>query len=738
MISALLQQGEEIDSADLRPAVARFLPAIASCPFTSLTRVLRHGEVEGLVVEFCLSLPQRPAYPLNAKERVVLAWEASGETAYPSVHPARSDFPSTPHRNIVSRDELPSLCLFDRSILEYASELTPQRFLKRVERWFDRAGMGTLHQLSQRMEPFVLGAEQLICQEALFDPGTEKQLVLVLPRESGGRTTYFALATDRKDADTVRLCKHVPLLLSGKPTSGLIVHRYPRHFADLAAMLKAAGIDLYAEVREASHQIEHQPLFEKEWVFVLRLPKVRANQTEDTEHLAFFLSGITIGDLGVKLNHLLQDDETKRYLRVHLLGGQDSDEDELGQPRALNPVFSLTPARARELAGVDDQPWAEWPLVAVGAGALGSQAILNLARQGTGVWTIADHDTLLPHNLSRHGLGFSKLGLNKAMALVEAVGAILDNSDSRALMGNVLVPGSTDLLEQRVSEAQGLLDLTASRPVLRRLAAIKVRPPALSAYLTQRGRYLVILAEGTEQEARLDDLDIELAAACAFESDLSETFHRQEGTVRYGGACSDLAVAMPQSMVAVHAGILSLRIKEWLQERRDPEVTRWEILENTTVTRIDLAVSKPLVLQPGDGWQLRISAHALEQMRAQRQENLPRETCGVLVGAFDFSRQITYVARALPAPPDSKLSHAGCRRGFRGLRDSLDEIRNRSGETLDYVGEWHSHPKGSRGNPSKTDRRALQDLHSVLAEEGVPALVLIQGEPRKPGVLFAC
>ena len=40
----------------------------------------------------------------------------------------------------------------------------------------------------------------------------------------------------------------------------------------------------------------------------------------------------------------------------------------------------------------------------MGAGALGSQVIITLARSGFGNWTIVDEDDLLPHNLARHAL----------------------------------------------------------------------------------------------------------------------------------------------------------------------------------------------------------------------------------------------------------------------------------------------------------------------------------------------
>ena len=71
--------------------------------------------------------------------------------------------------------------------------------------------------------------------------------------------------------------------------------------------------------------------------------------------------------------------------------------------------------RAAELAGLSEAD--KRKVVLVGAGAIGSQVSMILAREGRFSWTVVDDDKLLPHNLARHSLEFEDLGKPKAVAL---------------------------------------------------------------------------------------------------------------------------------------------------------------------------------------------------------------------------------------------------------------------------------------------------------------------------------
>ena len=52
---------------------------------------------------------------------------------------------------------------------------------------------------------------------------------------------------------------------------------------------------------------------------------------------------------------------------------------------------------------------------------------------------------------------------------------------------------------------------------------------------------------------------------------------------------------------------------------------------------------------------------------------------------------------------------------------------------MEYLGEWHSHPKGANAAASKDDRKVLTLLSEVMAEDARPAIMLIVGSARQDG-----
>ena len=64
-------------------------------------------------------------------------------------------------------------------------------------------------------------------------------------------------------------------------------------------------------------------------------------------------------------------------------------------------------------------------------------------------------------------------------------------------------------------------------------------------------------------------------------------------------------------------------------------------------------------------------------------------------------------------------------RGVKGLRQARKNIVGTKAGNLDYLGEWHSHPKGASTKPSDDDRTVFQWISDLLAVEGRPPVMLI-------------
>jgi integrative and conjugative element protein (TIGR02256 family) len=132
--------------------------------------------------------------------------------------------------------------------------------------------------------------------------------------------------------------------------------------------------------------------------------------------------------------------------------------------------------------------------------------------------------------------------------------------------------------------------------------------------------------------------------------------------------------------------------------------------------------------QPFGDWQLVVD-HGLERkLQRLRKAKLPNETGGVLLGSFDHQQKRAYVVDTIPSPPDSKEWPTLYIRGSEMLQKEVEHACAASGGNLEYVGEWHSHPKRLSCEPSNDDLKVFAWLTTHMDEEGLPALMSIVGD----------
>jgi hypothetical protein len=94
-----------------------------------------------------------------------------------------------------------------------------------------------------------------------------------------------------------------------------------------------------------------------------------------------------------------------------------------------------------------------------------------------------------------------------------------------------------------------------------------------------------------------------------------------------------------------------------------------------------------------------------------------------------MERSILYLADALPSPPDSKEWPTLYIRGSKGLREAVDHVQEATHGMIEYVGEWHSHPRGARTAASQDDLQVFAWLTSLMEADGLPAVMMIVGDP---------
>ena len=120
-----------------------------------------------------------------------------------------------------------------------------------------------------------------------------------------------------------------------------------------------------------------------------------------------------------------------------------------------------------------------------------------------------------------------------------------------------------------------------------------------------------------------------------------------------------------------------------------------------------------------------VDAGLEDKLRSLRQQGLPEETGGVLLGYHDFNVNALVLVDAVAAPPDSSRSTEFFERGVQGLSAAVSEASRRTAGIVGYVGEWHSHPAGFSSHPSGHDLHQLIYLAVGMADDGLPAVSVI-------------
>ena len=126
------------------------------------------------------------------------------------------------------------------------------------------------------------------------------------------------------------------------------------------------------------------------------------------------------------------------------------------------------------------------------------------------------------------------------------------------------------------------------------------------------------------------------------------------------------------------------------------------ISASQSVSYRSVELSEPVEFHCGD-WQISTDKCTFRKVRDLRLRALPDETGGVLLGYPDHHHRMLYVVDALPSPPDSEEWPTSYIRGCAGLKEAVGEVTSRTAGTVEYLGEWHSHPDESECEPISAD-----------------------------------
>ncbi len=237
----------------------------------------------------------------------------------------------------------------------------------------------------------------------------------------------------------------------------------------------------------------------------------------------------------------------------------------------------------------------------------------------------------------------------------------------------------------------------------------------------------MLLAEDVSRTLRLDCLEMQYYRALCRDAELREHLAPPSGRLRYARSCRDVSAKIPNHAVAMHAAIGAKGIRQ-VADSDGAAIRIWHSAPETLdVRRFDVPPS-PVHRHVYGPWTLVVDEYVQCRVSELRQSKLPKETGGVLMGAYDLDRRIIYVVDTIPSPPDSEEWPTLYIRGKKGLAGQVKEITAITDGQLEYVGEWHSHPENCACRPSDDDLKVFGWLTKNMAEAGLPALMAIAGQ----------
>lgn len=703
--------------SSLAAALIDYLERSADYPYGRVEAVDFTGDNDIVDILLEPELVQDRAVVIVEKEPVRLVFPP-GDDGPPTVYSRRDDFPlDLVHTNYERDGSGLCLCIWEENWGDLSRALTGQRLVERLRDWFARASRGELHHAGQPVEPMIPATSSTMVVPPGPPPAVWHGIVL---DDDDGRMTVLLEHSPRKDGH-----RRVPFAIFSMEVAPQVhgaLHQRPSDLQTLHDLVATMGGDLLGRLGEwLFGQLAGG---DSAVVLFISIPKLRkaGGEVEAWEHWAF--SPTLRGDaLLERLGIAVRETETGKLGK--LLGSSPAAFEDVGL-FGWRVVQRLDRATAREYAG--NSALGDARLVAIGAGAIGSNVVANATRAGVGTWTVVDNDLVLPHNLVRQIHVNGLVGLAKAEATAIMLDSILAEEGNKAIRTDFLRPAAhKNELGEAVASADLVVDFSASPAVLGALGDDETISRSASFFFNPDGRDLVVFAEAKDRSLRLDEIEAQYFLAAGTEPLLANHFDAARiDMIRYANACQDLTRPLPPWQVQTLSGIAAGQLLSVLAEEGS-RAQVWRLQPDSgAVIPLGLRL-RPVRRHAFADFRVTISEEVLEAMQAFREQRLPNETGGVLLGTYDLSRRIVHIVAALPAPPDSRQSPTYFIRGAKHLKPLVEGISARSAGVINYVGEWHSHPDHAEVAPSGDDEEVYDFLKTHLDPTGTPYVMAICG-----------
>ncbi|MCP6720515.1 MAG: Mov34/MPN/PAD-1 family protein [Patescibacteria group bacterium] len=685
-------------------------------------------------------VPSRNSVGIKNRERLALIYNKDNTYPY-EVRALRKDFPVTLHQNHVPDGEPASLCIYFEPWTAIERTWTPQLFLQRILWWLKETAGDTLHREDQPLEQLYFKSPIELVLPVDFEEKLQKRnQTFQIYYSTKPKKDLIILRGDffqqnQRDKHISEEIKFECIAISPSPVLHAPISKFPKTLGELNDQFVERGSEIYNALKEeikrgiSSDGIE-SPSGNMGTLLILNAKVKRDKDAipEKKEIKGFFINGKTCANLGEACG-VLSKIPDGRYYKVKIIG-RNTDLIDSWKEIIIEPIEIVSPLnrQSAQILSKTDEKTSNFKGVLAGVGALGSALADIWSKEAWGQWTYIDDDYLKPHNIVRHIARDKNIGQRKT----DTVSAYTSgNFHPGYINSNAIFGKANDFINCKIDSAlkssKLFIDATTTLEVPRDIAVSNFAVRAASVFITPSGKSSVLLLEDKDRTIRLDSLEAQYYRAMINSTWGKNHLSGHQGQIWVGTGCRNASMIIAQDLILLHAATLA-RQTRFLQSYFDAAIRIYEVVEdNGAMNSYDIPVHEVKNCRIGN-WEIVWDEVIYNKIALLRRENLPNETGGLIVGFTDQKQNRIYIVDILEAPIDSESSPTSFIRGINGANVELNKIADKTANVVEYIGEWHSHPRNSSAIPSNYDLSLLKYLSDNLFKEGKPGLIVIAGE----------
>jgi proteasome lid subunit RPN8/RPN11 len=369
----------------------------------------------------------------------------------------------------------------------------------------------------------------------------------------------------------------------------------------------------------------------------------------------------------------------------------------------------------------------------LGCGSVGSAIAEYLARSGHSKLTVWDNDTFEAHNNARHTLhqtsyetacSFSEFKVYKLKRKLKEVSSDISIRSFPYKFDEQQLP--------QLKNINHIIDATGE--IIEPAWLNNLTKPYTRVFIADEGRLAFILSQKPNLPVDIMDLEAALFTRSSSNETIRAWLQRESklSNKMIGLGCSSATMEMPWYKINNHVSALMPKLRNQLETPGvyaamnviDKEGCPLGLTE-FDVNHEDFTFDKQEVAdETGKIWTISISQSALSKIKSIRENHLPSEAAGYILGLYNTISRRICIAVATKGNFTSSSTEA--------VLQSIDndtqsiKVLEDSNNMLVPLGTWHSHP-GTSALPSKKDKLTFKQLLGCQ-ERVIPTIMVIKAK----------